>query len=318
MKSDARRFDLLVIGEINPDIMVIADDPVPEFRQTEKLVDSVQLGIGSSSAIFACGAARLGLRTAFIGIVGDDLFGRYMLEALTQRAIDVSACVVDPDRPTGASVVLSGPGDRAILTAKGTIGTLRVDQVPRAVLHDARHLHVGSYFLLDSARQGLPAFFEEARAGGLTTSLDCNWDPTGSWDGGLDEMLAAADLFFPNAEEARRISGLPDHLAAGRALVSRAAAKGNAGLTVGLKRGEHGALAIRQSEHFAAPAHSVKSVDTTGAGDSFDAGFLYGWLNGWPLERCLQLGIACGSLSTRRPGGTDGQPTLSEALAVLP
>ena len=94
--------DLLVLGEINPDVIVRGSDPRPRFGQVERFVDSIDLVIGSSSAIFACGAARLGLTVAFVGLVGDDAMGRFMLDVLRSRGIDVSACRIVEGVPTGA------------------------------------------------------------------------------------------------------------------------------------------------------------------------------------------------------------------------
>src|SRR5512136_3282490 len=104
--SPERPFDILVAGEINPDL-ILDGDVQPAFGQVEKMVDSATLTPGSSSAIFACGAARLGLKVAFVGICGDDLFGHFMLEAMKDRGVDVSAVRVDPDRQTGLSVILN-------------------------------------------------------------------------------------------------------------------------------------------------------------------------------------------------------------------
>ena len=201
-----RDIDILVVGEINPDIILSDPDPVPVFGEQERIVGSISLTVGSSSAIFACGAARLGLRVAFVGVVGDDPFGRFMLDSLASRGIDVSACTVDTGRPTGATVVLTSGHDRAILTALGTIGAMDVDAVPAALLARSRHVHSGSYYLQEASRARLPAFFAAARAGGSSTSFDTNWDPSGSWAGGVDAMLQVSDLFFPNATEARAIS----------------------------------------------------------------------------------------------------------------
>src|SRR5512141_1275201 len=118
------RFDILVAGEINPDL-VLTGNVIPEFGQVEKLVDSAALTIGSSSAIFACGAARLGLRVAFIGMCGDDIFGRFMLDEMSRRAVDVSNVIVRPDGQTGLSVILNNGADRAILTHPGLIAELQ-------------------------------------------------------------------------------------------------------------------------------------------------------------------------------------------------
>ena len=307
-----RDLDLLVVGEVNPDIVVRAADPRPAFGQEERWVDGIELVIGSSSVIFACGAARLGLRTAMAGVVGDDPLGRFMLAAMVERGLDVGAVRVDPGLPTGASVILAGPSDRAILTAPGTTPFLRVSDVPPALLARARHLHVGSFFLLDAAQPELPALFRAARAGGATTSLDCNWDPRGGWDSGVLGLLAETDVFLPNAAEATRIAGVADVEEAARALA------GLGPQVVVVKLGADGALAATPDGALARlPALPVEPVDTTGAGDSFDAGFLAGWLGGRPLEACLALGVACGSLSTRGVGGTAAQPTLAEAEAAV-
>src|SRR5205085_8802614 len=142
-------FDLLVVGDCNPDLIMAGDNVEPAFGQVERLVDHGRLEIGGSGSITACGAARLGLRTAFVGVVGDDELGRFMLEALRSRGVDVSACVVDRRAPTGVTVLLlRGNGsDRAIVTAPGTVGSLTVANVPPALVEATRHLHVASYFL---------------------------------------------------------------------------------------------------------------------------------------------------------------------------
>ena len=118
-------FDLLVIGEINPDLILQGKDVTPAFGQAEKLVDNAALTIGSSSVIFACGAARLGLKVVFVGIVGDDVFGHFMLREMQTRGIDTNHCIISKQETTGFSVILSQPNDRAILTHAGSIASLR-------------------------------------------------------------------------------------------------------------------------------------------------------------------------------------------------
>lgn len=297
--------DLLVAGEINPDL-ILSGDVNPVFGQVEKLVESAALVIGSSSAIFACGAARLGLKVAFIGVCGEDLFGRFMREALAWRGVDVAPVIVDPQQQTGLSVILARRTDRAILTHPGALAALRADQVTDDLLAQARHLHVASYFLQSALRPGLPDLFRRAHGLGLTTSLDTNWDPAGEWRG-LDELLPLTDVFLPNENEALAITRSNS---AGEALQRLGCLAG----TVAVKRGREGALGCRGEQMASAPSMRVEVVDTIGAGDTFDAGFLYGWLNGWRLEKCLRLGVACGSLSTRQAGGTAAQPNLEEAL----
>lgn len=310
--------DILVVGEINPDIVVSDPDPVPTFGEVERVIGSISLTVGSSSAIFACGAARLGLGVALCGVVGNDALGRFMLEELARRDVDVTACMVDPVRPTGATVILTSGRDRAMLTAMGTIGALDVDAVPLPLIGRARHLHLGAFYLQQSSRDRLPAFFADNRRRGLTTSFDTNWDPTGRWDGVL-EMLGGTDVFFPNAAEALRIARADDVEVAARTLAAAGATgRDDGGPIIAVKLGAAGAIACRADGPLVrVPAMSIESRDTTGAGDSFDAGFLRAWLDGADVRDSLELGVVCGGLSTRAVGGVEGQPTLAEARRAV-
>jgi sugar/nucleoside kinase (ribokinase family) len=285
--------DLLVVGDCNPDLILSGGDVVPEFGQWEKVVDDMRLVPGGSSTIVAAGAARLGLPTSLVAAVGDDLFGRFMLDAMAERGVDTGGCVIRADVATGLTVALTRGDDRAILTAPGAIATLRAEDVDGVRLRRATHLHVGSYFLLEGLRPGLGELVRTARAAGATVSMDPQGDPAGGWDGGMRDLLPSIDVLFVNETEAAAIDGA------------------RAGLVV-VKRGARGASA--GGVDVAPPA--VDAVDATGAGDSFDAGFLAAWLAGEPVEQALRLGCACGALSTRALGGTAAQPTLDEARAA--
>ncbi len=302
-------FDLLVLGDCNPDLLVTGDAE-PVFGQAEKVVEDARLVVGGSGAIAACGAARLGLRTAFAGVVGDDAFGSFMLEALSEHGVDARGVLVDPNRPTGVSIVLARGEDRATLTSLGTIGDLRAGSVAPDLVRSSRHVHVSSYYLQRGLQRDLPGLFEEAHGVGASTSIDPNWDPADEWDAGLLALLEKTDVFFPNSNEAREITGVDDIDVAAEALASR-------GTVVAVKFGQGGGLAMWGDEVVRSEAIPATVVDTTGAGDSFDAGFIAGRLAGWPLGRCLALAVACGSLSTRGIGGTAAQPTMDVALAAL-
>lgn len=319
MTDAGRDVDILVVGEINPDILVSDPDPVPVFNEVERVVQSIHMTVGSSSAIFACGAARLGFRVAFFGVVGDDPFGQFMFDAMRTRGIDVSTCIVDPTRSTGATVILTSGGDRAILTGMGTIGAMDVDAVPASLLARARHIHSGCFYLQETSRERLPSFFAAARARGITTSFDTNWDPTERWDGGVAEMLRSCDVFFPNAAEARQIARRDDVEMAARELARIGAiTRSDGGPIVAVKLGAEGAIACWADMPLVrVPAMRVEPLDTTGAGDSFNAGFLRAWLDGASIADSLRFGAVCGALSTRRLGGIDGQPTRTEAEDAL-
>jgi sugar/nucleoside kinase (ribokinase family) len=303
-----RPFDLLIPGEINPDL-ILSGDVEPQFGQVEKLVESAALAIGSSSVITACGAARLGLKVAFIGICGDDLFGRFMLEEMQKHGVNVDNVIQVPGGTTGLSVVLNRGIDRAILTHPGLISALSADDISDDLLRQTRHLHVASYFLQHGLRPGLPRLFERASALGLTISLDTNWDPTGTWEGVLD-LLPLVNVFLPNEAEAKALTAAENADEAATRLQVRVE-------TAAIKLGQDGALGISRGQKVRVPSIPVSVVDTVGAGDTFDAGFLYGYLNDWPLEKSLRLAAVCGALSTRAAGGTAAQPTLPESLSFL-
>ena len=302
------RYDILVAGEINPDL-ILSGNVTPEFGQVEKLVDSAALTIGSSSAIFACGAARLGLKVAFIGVCGDDVFGKFMLDEMSKRGVDVSNVIVHAGGQTGLSVILNDHVDRAILTHPGLIAELRASDITDSLLAQASHLHVASYFLQTKLQPDLTSLFQRARSLGLTTSLDTNYDPSERWTG-FDELLAVTNVFLPNEAEAKSLTGAEDAFNAADRLGSRVEA-------LAIKLGKAGALGMFGSQKVQVESIPVQVVDTVGAGDSFDAGFLFGYLNSWSLEKSLRLACVCGALSTQQAGGTDGQPTLEQAMKFL-
>ncbi|MGI6207057.1 MAG: carbohydrate kinase family protein [Anaerolineae bacterium] len=307
--GNTREFDLLVAGEINVDLILTGETVRPEFGR-EKLVTDATLAMGSSSVIVACGAARLGLKVAFVGKVGKDTFGDFMLQGLERCGVDTQAVYRVDEPKTGITVSLSEPRDRAMLTYAGAIPELRATEVLDEHLRSARHLHVSSAFLQTNLRPDLEALFARAHRLGCTTSLDTGWDPEERWNGDVSRALSEVDVFMPNEEEAPRIAGAPTPEEALAVLAARVP-------LVAVKLGARGAIAASGSRRAACPPYPVKVVDTTGAGDSFDAGLIYGFLHGWDLERSLRLGCACGALSTRAAGGTAAQPTLEEALALM-
>jgi sugar/nucleoside kinase (ribokinase family) len=288
---------LVSLGDCNPDLVLMGGDLVPVFGQREQLAGRAVLTIGGSAAIMACGAARLGVETALVAAVGRDPLGDYVVGAVRDRGVDVSG-VHRSESETGITVILSRGDDRAILTATGAMTDLTAEHAGGGVLAGARHLHIASYFLLGGLRPGLPGIVAAARAAGVTVSLDPQDDPAGEWRSGLPELLPDLDLLFVNEHES-------------------AALDTSACPLVVVKRGPRGASAKTAAGEVQHPGVAVESVDATGAGDSFDAGFLAAWLGGAGIEEALALACACGALSTRAPGGTDAQPTRTEAAAAL-
>jgi len=303
--------DLVVIGDCNPDVLVLGGDVTPAFGQEEKLVDTIGLVIGGSAAITAVAAARLGLSVALVAAVGADPAGTFMLDQLVREGVDVSAVAVRAGTPTGMTVALSRGGDRAILTALGAMNSLTAADVPAGLLAAARHVHVSSYFLLeDSLGPGLAGLLAAARAGGATTSLDTNWDPSGRWgDERLSAAIAQADLLLPNEAEALRLAGADTLDAAVAALAA-------AGPRLAVKLGERGLLCADGDSWHQVSVPPVTPADTTGAGDCCNAGLIAGLLQGLTLPAAAALGCAAGALSTGAPGGTASAPDLPSATRL--
>jgi sugar/nucleoside kinase (ribokinase family) len=304
--SDAT-FDVLAVGDVNPDLLVTGD-VTPRFGQAEQDVDA-HLTLGGSAGIFAAGAARLGLHTAIAATVGDDDLGRATRAMLVARDVDVSLIGVDPDRPTGLSINLQRDGDRAILTDRGAIVALEVEPLLERAGAGVRHVHMASVFLVPALPRDGAALLRAARLGGATTSVDTNFDPSERFE--APGWLREADVLTPNETEALALAGRGDGdvLAAARSLAA-------GGALVVVKRGAAGALAVHGDEIVEATAPAATGPDAIGAGDAFDAGLVWAFLDDLPLRDAVRIACACGTLSLRAAGGVDGQATLAEALRL--
>lgn len=288
--------DVVVICEINVDIVVSGLTAPPAFG-AERLVEAITLTAGSSGVLTATNMADLGLCVGVCGLVGDDPFGRYMLEHLDRHGIDRSGVVVAAQEQTGAGVLLSTTHDRAILTYPGAMAHFGLADVRFDILARARHLHLSSYFLQAALRPDVPLLLARARALGMTISADMGHDPAERWE--IARLLEGLDAFLPNEVEACALAGTANPYAALEWLAARVP------IAV-VKRSSAGALAARGAERVEAPAFSVPVKDTTGAGDAFNAGFVAGWLAGDDLAACTRRGNACGALTAAHIGGSGG------------
>lgn len=276
----------------------------------EVLVDDLTLTMGSASAIAAMGLARLGNQVRFAGLIGCDQWGDFCFRILDRAAIDVSYLKRDPAVKTGLTVSITAASDRALVTYLGAIASFRAEDVDPAALDGCTHIHLSSYFLQEGLRPGCRSLFAAAHARGLTTSLDPGFDPAEGWDNGLRDTLQEVDVFFPNEVELSGLGGTGDPVECLRRLE-------NGRTLVVAKLGAAGCLAMERGHAIHIPAFPVTPVDTTGAGDSFNAGFLHAWLRGRPLVEALRFGAACGALSTLGMGGTGSQATAAEAEHLI-
>jgi len=292
------RFDVTIAGELNLDLILYGlPEQLPPER--ELLADRMMLTLGSSSAIVAHNLAALGSRVGFQSRIGDDPLGQIASEHLEQGGVDISRVRrVSGTTTSGLTVILHHESWRNILTYAGTIAETCWQDLDLDYLADSRHFHFSSYYLQRALRPRVGELFQLLKAKGLTISLDTNDDPDDRWEGGLRDVLRYVDVFLPNEREACKAAGIEDVEAAIQKL------SGLVPLVV-VKRGRKGALAQRSTERFTSPSQEVVAVDTIGAGDSFDAGFLHQYVQGSDVPTCLASGNRAGALSTTRPGGIE-------------
>jgi sugar/nucleoside kinase (ribokinase family) len=295
--SSQSKLGVSVVGELNLDL-VLYGLPGHFELDREHLASNLSLTLGSSSAIFAHNFALLGNRVGFHSAVGDDFVGELCLKRLKESGVDVSAVREFAGKQTGLTVILPQPEKRFILTYPGVMAEMRFEDLDLTRILEAGHLHLSSYFLQKALRTRVRELFRVAKEAGLSTSLDTNDDPDGRWERDVLEVLPWVDVLLPNEYEACRLAGIDDLRLALEFLAARVP-------LVVIKRGEKGVVARRGSEIFEASSPRVAAVDTIGAGDSFDAGFLHQFIRGAKIEECLRYGTLTGALSTARSGGTE-------------
>lgn len=288
---------VLVVGEANPDL-VLRGDVRPRFGQTEQLLSAADLTLGGSGALVAHGLARLGVPVALCAAVGADAYGDFVRSYLADAGVDCRYLVTVPES-TGISVILSD-SDRAILTHLGAIDSLRPTHLPDPDSFD--HVHAASVYLASTLRPALPSYLAQFRS----SSLDTNDDPLRTW-ADLPALLGAVDLVLPNEGElASWATNLGEPATTWQESAHAVAARGPA---VVLKRGAEGGAVVTAHEVITAAAPQITPVDTTGAGDTFDAGFIAARMDGRSLEKSLQWAVRAGAASTQAAGGASAQPT---------
>jgi sugar/nucleoside kinase (ribokinase family) len=293
--SSKQALDCIVAGDVNVDLLM---EGVMELKTgTEKLASRMDLVLGGSSGITAFNLAKLGAKVGIVSVIGKDSFGRFVEDRLAAAGVDMSALRRHPTEKTGITIWHSKKQQRAGVTYPGTIAMLRAKDISDAYLRRARHFHIGHYFLLTELHKDAAKLFRKAKQLGLTTSVDCNYDPAERWDSGIRDVLRYTDIFFPNENESRFLTGEKSPENAAREL-------GKLATTVVVKLGAQGALVYKGGTSFQVGAVKTRVVDTTGAGDSFDAGFLSRFLRGGALRECALAGVSAGARCVTRVGGT--------------
>jgi sugar/nucleoside kinase (ribokinase family) len=289
--------DVVVIGELNVDLILNQLEQFPVVGK-EILADNMTFTLGSSSAIFASNLKVLGSCVSFVGKLGEDMFGRFILSKLKDKKLHTDDIIFTPNIQTGITVALNYGEDRAMVTYPGAMNDLKLTDISDGALKKGRHLHVSSIFLQEGLKKDIVPLFKKARELGLTTSLDPQWDPAEKWDVPWDELLPVVDVFIPNKSEILGITGV-DNL---DEAMQKFTPQEN---VVVVKDGSNGAHLFHGNEHLHQQAFTSPSVvDSIGAGDSFNAGFIHRYISGSSLKESLEFAALTGAVNTVRAGGT--------------
>jgi len=308
-KSSEKKFDAIVVGELNVDLILNQIESFPEVGK-EKLADNMTLTLGSSSAIFASNLSALGMRVSFIGKIGNDIFGRFCKDQLNEKGVDTSMLIQSDDLKTGATVILNFAEDRAMITHQGAMKHLGITDISHEMLSMARHLHFSSYFLQPGFKNDLDRLFKMAKEAGLTTSLDVQWDPVEQWEFDFKKILLYVDIFLPNEAELLNLTGKDTIDAALNAF-------GGVGKFILIKKGKEGSLLSYNDKIVNGKSFlNDKVVDAIGAGDSFNAGFIFKFIQGSPPEDCQTFGNLIGAISTTGSGGTKAFTNYEETMKI--
>ncbi|WP_105618195.1 carbohydrate kinase family protein [Vallitalea okinawensis] len=301
------KYDVLVVGDINPDIMMIDYDRLPNPGEETHSKDA-HIALGGGCAICASGLAKLGMSVAVYGFLGSDMFGEMMVRKLEKTGVHTEHITIRNDINTGFSVALTNSEDRAFITYNGTNELFDVKDVPDEVIKSAGHVHALCY--TPDKHGDYVEFFKRVKELGRTVSFDIGYDDTEQWSDKIMEIVELVDIFMPNEKEATNYTRKDTADAALKALAT-------SGNTVIVKKGKDGSIAYRDGLFAEAGPFVTTCVDTTGAGDSFNAGFILGWLRGFDLGKCLIIGNAVGSKSVEQYGGSSGVPSYEELKAFL-
>jgi len=301
--------DVVTLGIVCADVMV---RPVEAFPEKGKLslVPTLELHLGGLAGVTATVLCQLGAKAGFIGCVGHDGFGDYLLQTMSSNGVDVSQVKRVSGTGSSATVVLvSGDGERTFLHHVGANAVTSEPEVDMDFVAQAKILHWGG----PSVTPGLDGepvgrIFEKARARGVKTSMDTCYDGKDVWFPLIEHALPHLDIVMSSIEEARKFTGKhePEDIAAFYRSFGVE--------TVMVKLGADGLFVQNATAAHRIPAHKVPVKDTTGAGDAACGGFLYGYLQGWDLERCGRLANAVGGLTVQVMGGAEAIESLQKTL----
>lgn len=307
---DNKKYDVLVVGELNIDLIMNDIEMFPEIGK-EVIANQVKQTLGSSSAIFASNLSVLGTKVSFLGKVGYDSYSAQVSASLKKAQVDISNLLKTSSYLTGITVAFNFGNDRAMVTYPGAMNDLRINDITDKALLTASHLHVSSVFLQKGLKPDISELFKRARILGLTTSLDPQWDPDEKWDIDLRTLLPNVNIFLPNEVEIQKLTATHSIEEA----IEKVKAYSN---VVVVKCGTDGAVAWNGKKIIKQKAYlNNYVVDAIGAGDSFNSGFICKYIQNKSLPECLDFGALTGAVNTTAAGGTGAFTNIEDVLNCM-
>ena len=277
------------------------------------MAEGMLLTIGGCAANAGVDLAKMGVRVAVVGRVGQDVFGRIVTDMLRDAQVDVANIRETPGADTSQTLIVNVRGqDRRFIHTFGANASFRAADIPLSLLEECKVLYVGGYLLMPGlTEEELAPVFSAARARGVKTVVDVAIPKPGDYLTRLRKLLPHVDVFLPNNHEGELLTGERDPLKQAEVL------HGLGARTAVVTRGGEGAVLVQEGLRLQAGVYRVPFVDASGGGDAFDAGYIYGLLQGMDAEDCLRVASALGASCVRAVGTTPGVFTEVECTAFL-
>jgi len=267
------------------------------------LVESIAQSLGGNGANTSYTLGMLGIPVRLLSMAGADPFGEFVRATLRKAGVDTTGVRQSVASTSTTVVLVNGRGDRRFLHLLGAAAEIDFapDEFEQELRAGISHYHLATPFSLTRMRRRWPELLRRARAQGVSTSLDTQWDSLGRWMEDLAPCLPYVDVLFVNEDEAKMLAGSADPPRVAQALQERGAH------TIVLKRGAQGCAVFTDdgAEH-EMPGFPVPVVDTTGAGDCFAGGYLAALARGKSHAEAARFANAVGALTVQKLGAVDG------------
>jgi len=287
----------LVIGDLNIDLVLNELKGFPELGK-EIVARNHFIDIGGSGGIFSAVLSELGINTYIISKISNDFLGQFLISKLKDFGVNIDKLVIKEIDETGITINLSYKKDKYQISSLNLVSSLNANEVMFENIEDIGHVHFSSYYMMKNLKADYVKLINNIKSNykNITFSLDTNDDPENKWGEEIYRILGNIDIFLVNKREAIQITK-ESNIKYALNKLSRVIK------TVVIKLGSEGYIAKDGENYYSGEQLSVNFKDSTGAGDNFDAGFIYGYINNLNIQESLKIANICGAKSVEYLGG---------------